>query len=114
MRSCESIQRQTLRRRVAGIVSLDCRHGPPTVLTSEEEARLAEYCVAMADMGFGLTRERVMAMAFAIVEKIGRNHYFKSSHAGRGLYESFMAHQVYLLFAHPSLCHMSMQFVQTK
>ena len=41
---------ETLRRRVAGIVSLGCRSGPPTVLTSEEEARLAEYCIAMADM----------------------------------------------------------------
>ena len=34
---------ETLRRRVAGIVSLYCRPGPPTVLRSEEEARLAEY-----------------------------------------------------------------------
>ena len=49
-----------------GLVSLDCRPGPPTVLTSEEETRLAEYCVATTDMGFGLTREGVMAMAFAI------------------------------------------------
>ena len=40
----------------------------------EEEARLAEYCVAMADMGFGLTWEGIIAMAFAIVEKNGRNH----------------------------------------
>ena len=71
-----------LRRRVAGIVSLDCRAGPPTVLTSEEEACLAEYGVAMADMGFGLTQEGVMAMAFAIVEKTGRNHPFRSGHAG--------------------------------
>ena len=84
---------ETLRRRVAGIVSLDCRPGPPTVLTSEEEARLDQYCVAVADMGFGLTQEGVMAMAFAIVEKTGRNHPFKSGHAGRGWYESFMARQ---------------------
>ena len=52
-------------------VSVDCKPGPPTVLTSEEEARLADYCVVMADMGFGLTREGIMAMAFAIVEKTG-------------------------------------------
>ena len=50
---------ETLRRCVAGIVSLDCRSGP-----REEEAHLAEYCIATADMGFGLnlTREGVMAM----------------------------------------------------
>ena len=62
---------ETLRRRIAGIVTQDCRSGPPTVLTSEEEARLAEYCVAMADIRFGLTCEGVMAMAFTIVEKTG-------------------------------------------
>ena len=33
---------ETLGRRVASIESLDCRLGPPTVLTGEEEARLAE------------------------------------------------------------------------
>ena len=44
---------ETLWRRTTGLVSLDCRPGPPTVLTTEEEARLAQYCVAMADMGFG-------------------------------------------------------------
>ena len=60
---------ETLRRRVAGIVTRDCRSGPPTLLTSKEEAQLAEYCVAMADIGFGLTCKGVMAMAYAIVEK---------------------------------------------
>ena len=74
-------------------MSLDCRPGPPTVLTSEEEARLAEYCVAMADMGFGLMREGVMAMAFAIADKTGQDHPFNEGHAGRGWYEGFMARQ---------------------
>ena len=36
---------ETLRRRVAGIVSVDCKPGPPTVLTSEEEAHLAAQLV---------------------------------------------------------------------
>ena len=48
---------ETLRRRVASIVSLDCRFGPPTVPTSEEETCLSEYCFAMADKGFSLTGE---------------------------------------------------------
>jgi len=38
-------------------------------LTKEEEARLAEHLVVRADMGFGLTQNDVMEMAFAIVEK---------------------------------------------
>lgn len=92
---------ETLRRRVADIVSMDCRPGPSTVLTKEEETRLAEYCIIMADMGFGLTREGIMAMAYAIAEKTGRNHPFKSGCAGRGWYEGFMARQPILTLRTP-------------
>lgn len=92
---------ETLRRRTTGLVNLDCRPGPSTILTSEEEARLAHYCVAMADMGFGLTRESVMAMAYAIAEKTGRDHPFKEGHAGRGWYEGFMARQATLTLRTP-------------
>ena len=52
-----------------GTVELDCRPGPSTVLTSEEEDRLQEYLVKMADMGFGLIREIVMRVAYFIAEK---------------------------------------------
>ena len=92
---------ETLRRRVVGSVGLDCRPGPQTLLTREEEAQLMEYCVIMADMGFGLTREGVMAMAYAIVEKTRRSHSFKSGHAGRGWYENFMSRQAILTLRTP-------------
>ena len=72
-----------------GFVSLNCRPGSPAILSTEEEARLAQYCIAMADMGF-------MAMACAIVDKTGRGHSFKGGHAGRGWYEGFMARQATL------------------
>ena len=55
----------------------------------------------MADMGFGLTREGVMAMAFSIAEKSGRDHPFKSGHAGRGWYEGFMSRHVNLTLRVP-------------
>ena len=55
----------------------------------------------MADMGFGWTREGLVAMAFAIVEKTGRNHPFKSGIAGRGWYEGFMACHVILTLRTP-------------
>lgn len=92
---------ETLRRRTTSLVNLDCRPGPPMILTSEEEARLAHYCVAMADMGFGLTRESVMAMAYAIAAKTGRNNPFKEGHAGRGWYDGFMARQAILTLHTP-------------
>lgn len=58
----------------------------------------------MADMGFGLTRTGVMAMAFAIVEKTEQTHPFKSGHAGRGWYEGFMARQAILTLCSCSSC----------
>ena len=40
---------ETLRPRVNGSVSIDCRPGPSTVLTEEEEGCLANYLVQMSD-----------------------------------------------------------------
>ena len=67
---------ETLRRRANHTVSVDCRSGPPTVLTEDEESQLASYLVKMADMGFGLSRDDVMLTAFRIAEKSGRTHPF--------------------------------------
>ena len=81
---------ETLRRRVAGKVTLDCRPGPDTILTHEEEDVLAHYVLKMADMGYGLGREDVMRVAFQIVQKSGRKHPFKEGKAGRCWMDGFM------------------------
>ncbi len=46
---------ETLRRRVNGSVAIDCRPGPKTVLTKDEETKLAKYLLKMCEMGFGIT-----------------------------------------------------------
>ena len=74
---------------------------PPTVLSKENECRLSEYCVIMADMGFGLIREAIIVMAHAIVDKTGREHSFKSGLAKRGWYEGFMSQQAILTLRAP-------------
>ena len=63
-----------------------CKPGPGTVLTEEEEERLAAY---LADMGFGLSRDAVMEMPFAIVDKAQRKHTFKDGKAGRAWFDGF-------------------------
>ena len=78
---------ETLRRCVNGSVKLDCKPGPAIVLTEEEEDRLAEYLIKMSEMGFGLTKEGVMGMAFSIVNKSKRLHPFKNGSAGRAWFE---------------------------
>ena len=80
---------ETLRRRVIGITSLDTKPGRDTGLTSEEETRLAQYIVDMCDMGFGLTRQDVMRVAYSIVEKAGREHPFSNGMAGRAWFDGF-------------------------
>ena len=82
---------ETLRRRVTGAVELGCRPGPPTVLNESEEEQLSQYLVQMADVGFGLTREDIMRLAFNIAEKSGRKHPFSGNKAGRGWFEGFKA-----------------------
>lgn len=76
-------------RRVNGTVPLECRPGPPTVLTTEEEARLVQYLIEMSDMGYGLSREMVMRMAYLIAEKSDRKHPFSGDSAGRSWFDGF-------------------------
>ena len=81
---------ETLRRRINGSVKIDCKPGPATVLTDEEEDKVAEYLIKMSEMGFGLTKEGVMGIAFSIVNKTGRQHPFHNGMAGRAWFDGFM------------------------
>ena len=70
----------TLYRRVKGIVPEGSRPGPAPVLSSAEE-RLADYLVTMADMGFGLSRQEVMRLAYQLAEESGiKQEWFSRSH----------------------------------
>ena len=60
------------------------------MLTEEEETQLAVYLVQMSDMGYGLTREGVMGLAYSIAEKNERPHPFRNGSAGRAWFEGFM------------------------
>ena len=62
---------------MVGSVDLDCKSGPPTVLNDDED-RLAQYIVEMADMGFGLSPEDVRYTAFQIADASGRPHPFQN------------------------------------
>ena len=64
-RQC-NVPAETLRRRVVGAVGVDCKPGPPTVLTPEEVVKLVNYIIDISDMGFGLTRQDVMRIAYEI------------------------------------------------
>ena len=92
---------ETLRRRVNGSVKFGCKPGPPTVLTEEEEDRLADYLIKMSEMGFGLLRDGVMGMAFNIVSKSQRPHPFKNGSAGRAWFDGFIRRHPHLTIRSP-------------
>ena len=104
---------ETLRRRTDGRVEAGCRPGPSTILTDEEEDKLASYLVQMADMGFGLSRDTVMEMAFTIVEKSQRRHPFRDGKAGRAWFEGFRRRHP-KLFAPHSHFHTAEHFAPIK
>ena len=93
---------ETLRRHVNGSVEVGARPGPATILTDEEEDMLVKYLVEMADMGYGLTRNTVMELAFNIVQKSEQKNPFRGGKAGRAWLEGFQRR-------HPQL---SLQFPQ--
>ena len=88
----------TLKRRVDGIVLVDARPGPVTVLTREEEDKLCQYCL---DMGYGLGVEDSKVIAYCIVETTGRPHPFKNGSAGRDWYEGFLKRHPQLTLRKP-------------
>ena len=82
---------ETTRRRVLGKVAVDCKPGPATVFSKEEENELVDYVVQMANMGFGLTRGDLQLTAYRLAERLGKSHPFLNGIAGRGWLEGFLA-----------------------
>ena len=75
---------EVLRRRLIGKVTLNCKPGPSTILTKEEEQCLVDYVIEMANRGFGLQSENIMRTAFTIIEGSGRFPPLHNGMAGRG------------------------------
>ena len=91
----------TLHRRVHGLVEVVCRPGPPPVLSAMVEKRLVSYLVHMSDMGFGLSRQDVMVLAFQIADRSGIQHPFKDGAAGRKWFDNFLSRQPTLTLRSP-------------
>ena len=97
---------ETLRHRTCHVVSLECTPGPSTVLTSEEEEQVVSYLIKMSGMGFGLSRDDVMRIAFRIAESSGRKQPFTNGSAGWSWMDGFTSHHPNLtLWSAQSLSH---------
>lgn len=74
------------------MVTLDCKPGQSTILSTQEEKYLAEYATEMANRGFGLQSEDLMQTAFTIVKCSGCSHPFHNGIAGRVWLKAFKKH----------------------
>ena len=71
-----NVPRKTLSDRVAGRVVHGQKPGRSTVLSCEEEESLCNYLLYMAEGGFPLSRRMVMAYAWAIAKRSGKDEAF--------------------------------------
>ena len=78
----------TLKRHVDCSLAPDCKPGPASTLTKEEE-KLVNHIMTMAQKGFGLTQLDVRTLALEIAENSGRSHPFHNGSAGKDWYQSF-------------------------
>ena len=81
---------ETLKRIVTGSVDMNCRPGPRPVFSKHEE-KLLNYCIQMADISFGLSKEDIMRSAFLLAEKSSLKHPFKNGKTGRVWFEGFLS-----------------------
>ena len=78
-----------LKRWIDCSLAADCKPGPSTTLLKEEEEKLVNYIITMAQRGFGLCLQEICTLAYESANNSGRNHPFKNGHAGKDWYKSF-------------------------
>ena len=83
------IPKNTLHDRYSGKVK-SSKHGPQTVLSEAEEAKLASRVVEMVITGYGHTREQVLAMVKRILDQDGRSNPLVNNYPGRDWWYGFL------------------------
>ena len=97
---------ETIRRRI-----IDCWPGPATVLTEEE---LYRYLIQMSYLGFGLSVEDVMCMAYNIAEKITESTRSRMVKLDVGGLMGLRHTTPNLPYAHHNHCHIAALYAQTR
>ena len=84
------VPKSTLSGYVSGKVKIGQTQGPPTVLTNEEEARLAKWAMEMARIGYGRSKEQILLTVQKIVEMEKRPNTFKNGKPGKKWWQGFL------------------------
>jgi len=82
------------------MVKVGCKPGPSTILTDEEEDKLAAYLITIADMGYGIKQDSY-GDDFYDCRKSHRKHPFKEEKGGCAWFEDFQRCHLNLTICSP-------------
>lgn len=85
-----SIPRVTLMYKSQGKLPVDCRMGPNTILTTNEEDLLEKWILSMAKAHHPVNKEQLLESVQLIIRESKRPNPFTDARPGRKWYDSFM------------------------
>lgn len=85
-----SIPRTTLMYKHTGKLPVDCRMGPSTILTTNEESLLEQWIMSLAKVHHPVNKEQLLDSVQHIIEENKRPNPFVNSRPGRKWYEAFL------------------------
>ena len=83
------IPESTLRDKIHERVPDQCRSGPSTVLSSQEETDLCVWLQKMSEIGYGRCRRELVEIVKKTLDKVGRVTCFKDNRPGKDWCASF-------------------------
>lgn len=84
------IPRTTLLSKTSGKIPVDCRMGPSTILTSQEETLLVQWILSLAKVHQPVTKEQLLDSVQLILLQQKRANPFTDGRPGRKWFESFL------------------------
>lgn len=85
-----NVPRTTIYDKVKWLSEVESRQGPNTVLSGEEEKRLAKWIVDMSKIGYGLSKHELLDNVKIILKADDRKNPFKGGRPGKDWYYGFM------------------------
>jgi len=84
------IPKSTLIAKLKGYRPIGKRSGPPTVLSTEEEAIIVRWMLHLSQRGFPVTKTQLFYNVAHLIKQFGRETPFTNGQPGRHWYEAFL------------------------